>query len=315
MKFTRMQVYILVLILLTWMPLDAALGQAWRPNKPIRLMVGFAAGGSTDIAARTLAAKLSDSLGQAVVVENVGGMSGLVAADRAAKAPPDGYSLLIAGPELLSATNKDLGLVAVASVATSPLVAVGRPGSTATTLANKSNVSIYAQGFYAPMLAEKQTRGTVKRVDAKGTVPAITDIVSGQLDVAILPYAFVKEAVTSGKVVVLSALGGTQIGTLSASPSMLGVTGELPPPYLGIFTPRGTPQSVLDELHSAINRALQNPDLRERFNSIGVAPRVSSQSSFSSDIKVLYGVISDKCKKKDTCDADNQCPQPCPTSN
>lgn len=291
-----------------------ASAQAWLPSAPIKLVVGFAAGGLTDSVARTLAAEVSLKLGQPVIVENRPGAGGQVAIEYVANAVPDGLTLLIAGEEVVLSTSSREGLLAVASLATVPIVTVTRSGMSFADLTGKASPTIYAPGIFPPLLLAKQSFKNPKVIDYASPSQAIDALVAGNLDAAILRYPLAARDVAGGRLKVLNVVGGAGVGLLKGSSEMPNVTGALSIPFVGIFAPRRTQGYVKEAINTAFSSALDINSVRERFQSLGIAVNKSSTEAFARTVQVLYGVIPDKCKKKDTCDADAQCPRPCPSA-
>jgi tripartite-type tricarboxylate transporter receptor subunit TctC len=255
------------------------------PNKPIRLIVGYAAGGGADALARLTATQLSESLGQPVVVENRTGAGGTLAADAVAKAPADGYTLLFGETGLLIAPSIYASVpfdpiksfTPVGSVGTTPLVVVAHPSVPAKNTAEliallKANPGKYSYAspgvgtvhHLAMELFKKQGNFDYVHVPYKGAAPIIPDLIGGQIPLAILsaPPALVQAK--AGK---LRAIALTSPGKLSSAPDWPALAETFPgfdaSPRLFVLAPAGTPPAVVSRLDSALKLMLAKPTVQE----------------------------------------------------
>jgi len=285
--------------------------QQW-PTRPIALTVGFPPSGLFDVIARAVANGLSQALGQQVVVENVPGAGGTIAAARVANSAPDGYRILLAGSDIfLSQQGREL--LPAASVARVPIVLVTREGLTLQALRGLPNPRVYAPGYHPPLLL-RQLFPNAQSIDFQNPSGAINAMRAKNLDAAIVSYPAVRAAIAAGQVNAVAVAGGTGIQQFANVPAM-----ELSQPALGIafvgmFVARNTANEIVTRLNGAVGQVLNSPAIRESFETLGVLPAPAPVDIFRRDIQVQYGVTPDPCKKKDTCENDKSCPRPCPTS-
>lgn len=264
------------------------------PVKPIRVLVGFAPGGSADIIARAVGQKLADAFKQSVVVDNRSGASGIIASDLAAKANPDGYTLLEAtmtthgiGPNLYKKLPYDVvnDFEAVALMVRIPLVmfvhasvvAANLKEFVALTKANPGKYSYASAGAGTPphLMAELlklKTGAQLLHVPYKGTGAALPDVVAGQVHMMVDgPPPFIPH-VKSGKLKALGAASEKRNPLLPDVPTFAeaGFAGMEAGLWYGIVAPKGTPKAVVARLNAEINRTLEQPDVRERFAAMSV---------------------------------------------
>jgi tripartite-type tricarboxylate transporter receptor subunit TctC len=293
----------LILLFMVSPPAQAQSAQSY-PNRPIRFLVGFAPGGFTDVMARAIAAKLSESWNQQVVVDNRPGASTTIAADLAAKAAPDGYTLLmmtdnhVTNPGLFSKlpydSEKDFAPVTLAALA--PFLLVVHPSVPANSVkelvalakARPGQLSYGSGGIGAPGHLSGELFSTLAgvkmvHVPYKGAAPALIDVQSGQIQVyfgnlpVTLPHA------KAGK---LRALGVTSSKRAAVAPDVptvaeAGLPGFELTPWYGVMTRAGTPEAVLTKLNQEIVRILRTPEMRERITNLGAEPAGLSRDEFS----------------------------------
>jgi tripartite-type tricarboxylate transporter receptor subunit TctC len=278
------------------------------PNRPLRLVVPFAPGGGADIVARAIAAPLAKRLGQPVVVDNKPGGGATLGADIVAKAPADGYTLLyttpgpqMANPYLMARLPYDpeRDLVPVSEVAIVPNVLVVNKDLPVRTLKEfidyakahpgEVNFASAGQGASSHLAGElfKQSAGVaIVHIPYRGTGPALTDLLSGQVQMAIDSIAVYKPHIDSGA---LRALG---VATARRSPLLSGVPpiadelkGFEAAPVNYISVPRHTPQAAIDRLNREINAVLQSPALKEQLAASGVIPQGGTQAEMAALIR------------------------------
>jgi tripartite-type tricarboxylate transporter receptor subunit TctC len=286
-----------------------AVGAQGYPDRPIRLLVGFGAGGGTDIVARLLAPKMSESLGQSVVVENRTGASGMIAAADVAKSPPDGYTLMMGtqtifavGPILYRKTvtlDPAKDFAAVTLTGASPLVLVANPAFAAHTVADviamakanpgKINFGTGGVGTTPHMTAELFEHDAGIRmvhVAYRGEAPAINDTIAGQI-----PLMFANLSAVTGHL-----KGGTLRGIAVTSPQRAPTAPDVPTvaetipgfaaeSWFGIVAPAGTPRDILERLNAAARKALAAADTRARLAQLGMSNTSSSPGEFDAYIK------------------------------
>jgi tripartite-type tricarboxylate transporter receptor subunit TctC len=278
----------------------SALAQTY-PSRPVHLIVGFAAGGGTDIAARLTGQWLSERLGKSFIVENRPGAGSSVAAEAVVNASPDGYTLLVAGAaNAVNATlydklnfNFTRDTVPVAGILSSPLVMVVNPSFPATTVRDfiayarahpgKMNMASAGVGSATHMTGElfKMMTGLdMPHVPYRGAAPAIADLLGGQVQVIFADFSAI-EQIKAGK---LRALGVTTAQRAEALPDVPTV-GDAVPGYeasgwYGVVAPRNTPADIVDTLNREINAVLADPKLKARFADLGATPLAVSPADF-----------------------------------
>ena len=285
----------------------AAFAQAY-PAKPIRFVVPWAPGGSTDVLARIIAQKLHESWGLPVLVENRPGASGNVGSDLVAKAAPDGYSILV-GSMSTHAMNgalyakmpfrpvDDFAPVAILAYVTNVLVA--HPSVTANNVAeliayaranpgklNYASAGSGSTNHLSAALFEKMAGIRMTHVPYKGGAPAVVDLVGGQVDVFFTGSTNVLAHVKAGK---LKLLGVTEARRAKVLPD-LPTVGETLPGYemavwYGMFAPAGTPGELVNRLNAEVNRIMQLPDVNARLAPLGAETVTHSAAEFSRILK------------------------------
>lgn len=271
----------------------SAIAQSY-PTRPIHLVVAFTAGSGTDIIARAIGDSLSKSLGQAVVIDNRPGAGGTIAAGMVARADPDGYTFLIhsAGhavnpaiyPNLAYDTAKDFA--GVSPLANLPNVLVVTPGRYKSVQeivragkANpgKLNYGSAGNGSATHMNAEKFR--AVAGFDAvhvpfKGTPEALSETMAGRLDFFFAPIVSALQFVKEGKLTALAVGTAKRAALLPDVPSTveLGYPGSDFNFWVGLFAPAKTPRDIINRMNQEVIKALQSPEIRERYASLGAEP-------------------------------------------
>ncbi len=294
-----------------------ALAQTY-PNKPVRIVVPFAAGGPADVYARFMAQRLQDALGQSFVVDNRPGAGSVIGTDAVAKSAPDGYTLLLMSNahtvnETLIA-NKPFQLmrdfVAVAPINYSDLVLVATPSLPASTLKaliadakarpGKLNYASSGPGTPYHMAGElfKSMAGVyLVHIPYRGSSGARTDVIGGQVDVMFDAVTTMAEQVKAGKVKALATTGKQRSEVLPDVPTLheAGVPGYEATIWLGLMAPRGTPKPVVDKLNEAVSKIVGQPDVKQLWGKQGATPMVMSPEAFDKyardDIAKWAGVI------------------------
>ena len=264
------------------------------PNKPIRIIATLSPGSQVDILSRILADKLSSSLGQQVLVENTLGAGGTIAAARVASAKPDGYTLLVTAnghainPSLYDKlpfdTRKSFaGISLIAVVPSVVLTSIGGPQSIAALIATakaKPGTLTYASagvGSASHLAAElfRTLSGIdVTHVPYKGTTEAITDLVGGRIDFSMGPVGAASAMVKDGKARALAVTTAERSPILPMVPTLAeaGVANYRFDFWYGLLAPIGTPKAVVDSLAAEVQKALQLPDVREKFAAQSAIP-------------------------------------------
>ena len=291
--------------LLTTAPAPApAQQQAW-PSRPLKLVIPFPPGGATDIVARTVAMKLSGTLGQQVVVENRPGAGGTIGADSVARAAPDGYTLLMAtssthsigpalNPKLPYDAVRDFAPVALVASAPSVLV-VGHsfPAASATELIallrakpGRYNFGSSGIGTHPHLSAEmfKWRAGGlyVVHIPYRGTGLVIPDLVGGQIAFLMDSVVSAQPHIRDGKVRALAVSGSRRSASLPSVPTFaeLGISGMDISNWFGVFAPAGTPAEIVQRLNREFNAITHSQDVIERFEKTGAEPAGGTPEQF-----------------------------------
>ncbi len=274
------------------------------PSRPLTLVVPYPAGGSNDNAARLLARKLSEALGQPVVVDNRSGASGTLGAEHVARAAPDGYTLLYASSSFLTASVLQArpvydplkSFVPVARVSRAQFViAIGKqvPANTLHDLIAQARIhprklSYGSSGvgsinhFATEAFAE--TAGIrLTHVPYRGMTPAMQDLAGGHVDIVLGSVPSAMAQVKSGRVRALAVTGESAIPQLPGLPTAAsaGATGFTFDAWSGVLAPAGTPQAVIDRLETELARALKDPALRAAFEAEGASLAPAGSADFS----------------------------------
>ena len=278
-----------------------AMAQAY-PTRPVRIVVGFTAGGSTDIGARLIGQWLQERLGQSFVIENRPGAGTNIATESVVRAPPDGYTLLMIGPS--SAVNATLydklnfvflrDIAPVASMIRQPQVMLANPSLAAKTVpeliayakANPGKITMASAGIGSTghLVGEffKMSAGVdFVHVPYRGAGPALTDLVGGQVLISFAGIAGSIEHVRSGK---LRALAVTTAARSEALPDVPTVSEFLPGfeagDWLGVGAPRNTPAEIIDRLNREISAGVADPKIKARFADLGGTPLALTPAEF-----------------------------------
>jgi tripartite-type tricarboxylate transporter receptor subunit TctC len=272
------------------------------PSRPVRIIVGFAAGGATDMVARLIARWLSDRLGQQFVVENRIGAGGIVATEGFVKSPADGHSLLVAGiNEAVSAAlferlnfNFNQDIAPVANLVRIPLVMVVNPSVPAKTVpefiayakANPGKVSMGSGGVgsgphLAGELFKMMTSVDIVHVPYRGGAPAMTDLIGGQVQMMFIAPDLAIEYMRAGK---LRALASTATARQQGLPDLPSVgdfvQGYEMSPWFGIVAPKNTSADIVDKLNREINASLGDPKIKARLAEFGGTVLAGSPADF-----------------------------------
>ena len=262
------------------------LAQAW-PQRPIRLVNPFAAGGSVDFFARLIAPKMSDSLGQQVVVEARPGAAGMTGVDSVAKAPPDGYSVVIPGPSSLTIlphltkvpySVDDLALLTMVSRVPNLVTVNGKLGinniddlvRAARQAPGKLNYGSSGSGgtlHLGGALLAQELKIDILHVPYKGVAPALTDLMGGQVEILVANANVPLGQIKSGAVKALAITSPRRSPLLPDVPSMaeLGHNSLVTEDVYGLAAPAKTPQAILDRLMQAGTAAVKSPDVAAKF--------------------------------------------------
>ena len=279
------------------------------PTKSVRLVVPFAPGGSTDVVARAVGQKLGDDFGQQIVVDNRAGANGNIGTDIVAKAPADGYTLLVAydstmviNPSAYSKLPFDpiKDFAPITKVAVLPLALVAHPSLPANNVKEfiahaiaKPGIN-YASGGHGStghltmLLFEQQTGAKLTHIAYKGAGQAMIDVLGGHVPLNISAIPAVQAHLKSGKLKAIAVTSAKRpaslpdVGTFTEG----GVTGFDVSVWLGLLAPAGTPRPVITKLHAAVVKILATPEMKERFvTTLGGDPGGGSPEQFAADIK------------------------------
>jgi len=277
------------------------------PSKPMRVIVGFTAGGGTDILARLVSQKISESLGQPVVIENRVGASGIIAAEYVAKANSDGYTLLVS-PSTVFTVNPVMyrklpyspvqDFVPVSKSVTFPFVLAVNAPSPIRTLkelidyvkANpaKANYS-GSSGLYqlALELFKQQTGTTIEYISYKGSNECITAVMAGDVLMTLVDTGPVSGPLKGGKVRGIAVTSSERVPLFPDVPTMAeaGLPGMGIEGWMGMFAPAGTPAPIVRRLQDEANRIIKLADIRERMSSLQLTPAGSTSEEFARSIK------------------------------
>jgi tripartite-type tricarboxylate transporter receptor subunit TctC len=288
------------------------------PNRPVKIVVPFATGGPADNYARFMAQRLQDSLGQTFVVDNKPGAGSVIGTDLAAKAAPDGYTLLLmSNTQTVNETlipNKPYGLmkdfVGVAPINYSDLVLVVNPTKGMNTLADVIRVAKAQPGklnyassgpgtpyHMAGELFKSLAKIDVVHVPYKGSSGARTDVLAGQVDMMFDAVTTMTEQVKAGKVKAVGTTGRVRSDVLPDVPTLNenGVAGYEATIWLGLMAPKGTPKAIVDRLNEAVSKIAAQADVKQQWAKQGAAPIILNPTQFDKylqdDIAKWAGVI------------------------
>ena len=278
------------------------------PNKPVKLVVPFPAGGGTDIVGRLIAQKLADAWQQPVVVDNKPGANTLIGTEYVANAPADGYTLLMASPShtINASLYKNIkfdtqkAFAGVAVVATGPLVLVVNQSVPAQNVrelvalakAKPRTISYASAGtgsspHLAGELFEHLAGVDMMHVPYKGTAPATTDLIGGQVQAAFSPLAGVLPHILSGKLRALALTGPKRLATMPDVPTIAesGIPGYDVQQWWGIVAPSGTSKEILKKISADVAKILQMPSVQEQIAKIGAEPGQGSPEQLDALIR------------------------------
>jgi tripartite-type tricarboxylate transporter receptor subunit TctC len=279
------------------------------PNRPVRVIVGFPAGGPTDVIARLVSQKLSDSLGQQFFVENIGGAGGNIASGQVARATPDGYTIMaistgfMVNPSLYAKVPYDpiKDFAAVTLVAVSPNVVVVNPQVPAKTLPELVQLIRDNPGKYSyagpgvgstPHLGGELFRLTYKldlvHVPFTGAAPAVQATAGGHTPIAFTALPSSLAAIQAGQVRAIGIAATERSAELPDVPTFAeqGVKGQEADTLTGIVAPAGTPKEIVDLLSREIAKAVAQPELAERLAKLGFKPVANTPDEFEARIKL-----------------------------
>jgi tripartite-type tricarboxylate transporter receptor subunit TctC len=279
------------------------------PTKPIHILVPYAPGGIADIASRIIGAKLTEAWGQQVVVENKPGGNGFIAMGAAAKAAPDGYTLVMAtigdlaiNPALFKTMPYDVqrDLVPIAQVSDAPMVLAANSGSPYKTVADalaaakaqpgRISVATPGNGSVNQLVLEWMALNTdtkFQHIPYKGGAPASAALAGGDIPLGILASSSIAPHVKSGRARVLAVTGakGSKFNPEWPTLQKEGVKDVDASNWTALYAPKGTPQAIVDKLNAEVVKILNMPDVKERFAGGGVETIPSSPAELDARVK------------------------------
>ncbi len=300
------------LVCIAWMACALGLHAQTYPSRPIRLVVPFPPGGSSDSVARVVVQKFSEGLGQPVVIENRPGVGGLLGSEAVAKAAPDGYTLLLgsvsslavaphifANPKIDPAQN----FAAIAPIMSSPLTVIARPTLPVSSIVDlvalakakpgALNYGAAGVGTHVYLVAElfkKQAGFEAVHVPFQGGAPAMAALLAGNIDYKLDVVNTTLPQARAGKVKVLAVTSAKRIALLPEVPTLAesGFPGFDTTAWMGVVGPARLPANIVSRLNSEVGKAVSSRDLNEVYVSQGAVPEVASPGAFAEMIRREY---------------------------
>jgi tripartite-type tricarboxylate transporter receptor subunit TctC len=298
MQIVRISVTLLS-CLLAWLAPGAKVAAADYPSKPLRLVIPYTPGGPTDLVGRAVAAKLQEALGQQVIVDNRAGGGGVIATEIVARAPADGYTLLLGTPgqlvtlPLLTANlpyDAVRDFAPVTQVVTSPQVLVANGKLPVATVAelityvkarpgqlNYASVQTGGTGHLGMELLKQSAGIEMLHVPYKGTAPALTEMIAGRVQLMFTSLPTVQPHVAAGRLKLLATGAARRTPAIPDTPTM----SETIPGYelvtwYAVFLPHRTPAAIVSRLHTVLVKILLSPEIERQFAQNGVEPANST---------------------------------------
>ena len=240
------------------------------PNKPMRVVIPWPPGGSNDVVGRIVLQKVSESLGQQFVIDNRAGAAGSIGADVVAKAPADGYTLMV------HSTKSVREFIALAKA---------RPGQVNYSSSGNGSAPHLSMALFVSMTGIK-----LVHIPYKGGGPQVTALVSGETQVSLATISTVLAHINSGRLRALGVSSPKRAGALPGVPTIAeaGVPGYEMNPWIGVFAPAGTPKTIIGRLNVEINKALAMPDVSKSLSSQALDPWRSTPEEFDARLKADY---------------------------
>lgn len=283
------------------------------PAKPLRMVVPFAPGGPNDILGRLIGQKLTEAWGQTVVVDNRGGAGGTVGLEAASRLPGDGYAIAMGGSSNLALAPSLYAKLAydpvkdftpIINVAVVPYALAVNPTVPAKNVKELIAVASRKAGYLsygssgvgsmsslAAEMLKSMSKTDIVHVPYKGTAPALTDVVSGQIDMMLADLAVIKRHSDSGRLRVIGVTGlkrssaATDVPTIAES----GLPGYELSPWFGVVAPAGVPKDIVTRLNGTIAASLKSPDVLKRLGALGYEPLGGTAEQFAETIKADIG--------------------------
>ena len=291
------------------------------PEKPVRIVVGFAAGGPTDVVARLFAEKLAQQNGQPFIVDNKPGAASMIAATEVARAPGDGYTLLMTAtnhatspavlPKVPYDTQKDFS--AIMLVAEGPHVLVVNAGSpfnsvkdvVAAAKAKPKDLTYSSSGkggtvHFAGAMFEEAAGVELTHVPYKGAAPAVQDLLAGQVQMSFASLASVSAQVRAGKLKLLAIAAPARVAEFPAVPTFAeaGYPTVSISAWTGLLAPAKTPRPVIEKLASQLQQIAAMPDVRQRLQALGMTPGAVQLADFDARIASEVGMFGRIAKNR-----------------
>jgi len=325
LRAAAVRLFVFVTSMLSFAPL-AAYGQAAvdYPSKPVRIISPFAPGGMNDFLSRLVGQKLSEIWKQPVVVENRGGSGGTIGVDVCAKSPPDGYTIALGGSSMLAIapslysnlpynTLRDLApIISIAVtpyvVATNPYVPVRNVKELISLARSKKSLTYGSSGVgsmshLAAELLKADARLDIVHVPYRGTAPAVTAMISGEVDMMIADLDIVSPHAKAGKLRLLAVTGAKRSALAPQLPTMQeeGLAGYVAEGKFGFVAPAGTPKEIVAKLNGAIAQVLKTSDVQQRLQRVGAEPMGDTPEQYAAALKAdiaSYKRIIERAKIK-----------------
>jgi tripartite-type tricarboxylate transporter receptor subunit TctC len=301
---------------------NLAAAQAFPSKQPVRLVVPFAPGGTTDLLARFIAPKMGTALGQTVVVENKGGAGGAIGAAEVAKAAPDGYTLLMSSVSTM-ATNPAINpqtpydpnadFVHVINVAATPNVIAVHPSFAATDYKafverlrkepGKHSYASAGNGSVGHLLAEiykSAAKVDITHIPYRGSGPALNDAVAGQLPIVVDNLPTSLPFITDKRLIPIVVAAPNRLAQLPNVPTFteLGMPSVNRMSFLGVSAPKGTPAAVVARLNEAVKAALKDPMVKERIEGTGAIVVGNSAAEYQKQIQEEFEIYKRVVKEQ-----------------
>jgi tripartite-type tricarboxylate transporter receptor subunit TctC len=281
------------------------------PNKPIRMIVPYPPGGGTDVVARIVNEKLSAELGQSIVIDNKGGAGGSVGTEIASKAPPDGYTILLTlsshtiNPKLFPKLGYDVerDFIPVSLAASIPQIIVAHPSVPANTMqellawmkatpgkVNYASVGVGSPAHIAGELLKLKSGVQMTHVPYKGGGPAMTDVIAGQVQLAIVSMPAALQFVKAGRVKALAVASAKRSASAPDVPTIAeGGLDVVVESWYGVLVPAKTPAPIVAKLNAALVKVLAMPDVKEKLFAQGAEAVSNSPAEFEAIIRDELG--------------------------
>lgn len=279
------------------------------PVKPLRMVVPFAPGGPNDILGRLISHKLTEAWGQTVIVDNRGGAGGTVGLEAASRLPGDGYALAMGGtsnlavaPSLYAKLPYDSirDFTPIINVAVVPYALAVNPTVPAKNVKELIAVAAKKPGYLsygssgmgsmsslAAEMLKSMSKTDIVHVPYKGTLPALTDVVSGQIDMMLADFALIKPHADSGRLRVIGVTGGKRSAAAPGVPTIAesGLPGYELSPWFGVVAPAGVAKDLVTKLNDTIGSSLKSSDVVQRLGTLGYEPLGGTPEQFAATIR------------------------------